>query len=90
MSSDLQEGRELLGGAIRLTAAALVVGAFFVPFLGLPFGQALSLFDLLRGALGRGGWPAPRVALLVVFVAALAFPGVSVSRVLRAKHESVV
>jgi hypothetical protein len=85
----VKRSRGLLGGVIQLAVAALLIGPFFIPIISLPFGQSISLFDLLSGALSGGAWRPARLLLLILFAALLALLGAGVRQVVRARHESV-
>lgn len=51
-----------------LVASVVVLVAFFLPLLELPFGQQNSLFDLTMGAFSGGRWTPARVLLAVLLV----------------------
>jgi hypothetical protein len=82
-------GRRSLGVG-RLVAAAVLIGAFFVPIGSLPLGSSVSLVDLLSGTLSKSTWSPERVLLLVGFITAIVFFGSSVLRSVKAKHGSAV
>jgi hypothetical protein len=88
MSSTVSSRRRKLAGLVQLVTSALLLGAF-VPFISLPYGPSLSLFDLLSGSLSGGAWQPARLAVLFPFLAPLALLVSSALRLLKAKHETV-
>lgn len=73
---------------IKLIVAILgvcILSAFFLPVLELPFGQRLSYFDLMRGALSGGAWTATRIFLAVAFLVVVAGTILAIYSIFRGK-----